>query len=164
MDEIKIKIDDLRYEEEGEDFKPHTRLYEKAVVGEFTLEVNGDTAYTDHPRDADITETAKNLLEILDKFEDGFEGYVLTCICGDKGCGRMHWEVYEVDGSFKIKMSDNVEEIGEYRISRNNFLNQLQLLLEKLDDFMNSKSISGKDDSDLDILEEGLNQIEKELN
>lgn len=163
MDELEIIIDNLRYEEEGEDFKPHTRLYKEAVVGEFALEVNGAKPYPDHPRDANITDTAKNFLKVLEKSEEGFEGYVLTCICGDKACGKMRWEVYEENELFKIKMSDNIEEIGEYRISRKNYLKQLQLLLEKLNAFMKSKNIAEKDGADLEMLEEEFNQIEKEL-
>lgn len=117
IESMRFETEALDYIETGEDFRDGTRLYDSAIVGRIHLYLDDEELFVKRrlPAKFDVSDTVRAMHEMISEFRRTGSVSVtpFCCICGDRGCVSIRWQLEGTDPGVRLKMEDlSGEQIG----------------------------------------------------
>lgn len=148
IDSIKFDLEDVDFVKAGGDFEFHTSPYDSTIYATIHLLFNGEEVeHTNKlPARFDLADTARAQYEMIKQLEENgeYSDVPFCCICSDRDCSYIKWEITEKDDKFELVMEDLIDQqIGDhvYSVSLKILKQAVTDLLDTLIDFMESEGI-----------------------
>lgn len=157
IESMRFETEELDYIETGEDFRDGTRLYDSAIVGRIHLYLDDEELLIKRrlPTKFDVSDTVRSMHEMVSEFRRTGSVSVtpFCCICGNRGCVSIRWQLEAADPGVRLKM----EDFSGKQIGPNTYHFQLEALYNAIAE-LTENVIRAMDEANVERVTTGTNQ------